>query len=272
MKQYYFMAGMPRSGSTLLSSILNQNPRFYSGPSTPVLSTMITTDTHLHQDELYTAFPKPEQLKKIVGSIIDGYYSDIDKPVIIDKNRGWSGSVNYIEEYITPNAKIICTIRDISEILTSFIMLIRKNGQITEGKLNVIDDQLIKKNMLLTDDNRCEFLLGPDGICGVSSAAIFKGLEKWKDRLHFVEYNNLIKNPTDVLKGVYEFLGEDYYEHTFEGLTNINKELDSQIYGLPDLHTVRSKIEKTSVDPKTVLSEKILAKCKESGTVDVNLK
>lgn len=27
-KNFYFMAGLPRSGSTLLSSILNQNPRF----------------------------------------------------------------------------------------------------------------------------------------------------------------------------------------------------------------------------------------------------
>ena len=41
-KTFYFISGLPRSGSTLLSSILNQNPRFYSGPSSPVVSTMLT--------------------------------------------------------------------------------------------------------------------------------------------------------------------------------------------------------------------------------------
>ena len=39
-KTFYFMTGLPRSGSTLLSSILNQNPKFYSGPSSPVVSTI----------------------------------------------------------------------------------------------------------------------------------------------------------------------------------------------------------------------------------------
>ncbi len=94
------MAGMPRSGSTLLSSILNQNPRFYSGPSSPVLGSMITSYQHFINDELYKAFPKEEQVGKIVGSIIDGYYSDIDKPVVIDKNRGWTSSVKYVEDYM----------------------------------------------------------------------------------------------------------------------------------------------------------------------------
>jgi len=44
MKTFYFMAGLPRSGSTLLSSILNQNPRFYSGPSSPVLGAMYAVE------------------------------------------------------------------------------------------------------------------------------------------------------------------------------------------------------------------------------------
>lgn len=272
MKTYYFMGGMPRSGSTLLSSILNQNPRFYSGPSSPVLGTMINIEHSLKNDELYKAFPKEKQLKKVVGSIIDGYYSDIDKPVVIDKNRGWSSSVNCIEDYIGQPAKIICPIRDISEILTSFLMLIRKNGQISDGKLNFIDEQLVKRGILLTDDNRCEFLLSSDGTCGICSASIFMGLEKWKDRLYFVEYNNLVSKPKEVLKGIYEFLGEDYYEHTFEDLSNINRELDTHMYGLPDLHTVRSKIEKTSADPEKVLSKKILDKCKDSGKVNINFK
>ena len=60
-KTYYFMSGLPRSGSTLLSAILNQNPRFYSGPSSPVVSTMITLEQSLSNDELYLAYPKQQQ-------------------------------------------------------------------------------------------------------------------------------------------------------------------------------------------------------------------
>jgi sulfotransferase len=38
MKTYNFISGLPRSGSTLLSSILKQNPRFTSGISDPLSS------------------------------------------------------------------------------------------------------------------------------------------------------------------------------------------------------------------------------------------
>ena len=78
-KTYYFMAGLPRSGSTMLSAILNQNPRFYSGPSSPVTGTMVALEDHLANDELYLAYPKREQVKGLIADIINHYYSDVEK-------------------------------------------------------------------------------------------------------------------------------------------------------------------------------------------------
>ncbi|MBD9680249.1 sulfotransferase, partial [Pseudomonas sp. PDM18] len=36
MQNFHFISGLPRSGSTLLSAILLQNPRFHAGMSSPV--------------------------------------------------------------------------------------------------------------------------------------------------------------------------------------------------------------------------------------------
>jgi len=36
MKEYYFISGLPRSGSTLLSGILKQNPEFCADITSPV--------------------------------------------------------------------------------------------------------------------------------------------------------------------------------------------------------------------------------------------
>lgn len=270
-KTYYFLAGMPRSGSTLLSSILNQNPRIYSGPSSPVLGLMESVKNHIDGSELYKAFPKKEQRKELISSVIDHYYSDVDKPVVIDKNRGWSNLADFIKKYVSDSPpKIICMVRDIGEILTSFITLIRKNGQITDNKLNFIDADLVRSNLSLTDDNRCEILLKPNGACGMASNSLFKGLEKNKDNIHIIEYNNLINNTEEVMKGLYEFLGEEYYHHTYDNLVNVNKENDGETYGLPDLHTVRGKMEKTSSKPEDVLSEKILKMCRESSRISIS--
>lgn len=264
MKQYYFMAGLPRSGSTVLSAILNQNPRFYSGPSSPVLSTMYTVENHLANNELFTGYPKPEQAKNIISSIIDQFYDDVEKPVVIDKNRAWTARVPYIQGYIGQQAKIICPVRDIDEILTSMIMMIRRNSY-KEGqeRINFIDEQLVKLNIPLSDDNRCEFIAGPQGILGQSLNAIQEGFKQgFSDRIHFVEYKDLVNNPGETLKSLYEFLDEEYYEHTFDDLENQNQEQDLKTYGLADMHQVHSKLESTAPDPSEILSKNILNKCK----------
>lgn len=263
-KTYYFMAGLPRSGSTLLSSILNQNPRFYSGPSSPVLATMYTVENHLLNDELFHGYPKPEQANLIISSIISQFYSDVEKPVVIDKNRAWTARVPYIEGYINQKAKIICPVRDIEEILTSMIMMIRRNPY-KEGnpRVNFIDEQLIKLNIPLSDDNRCEYIAGPNGILGQSLNSIVQGMDEgFGDRFHFVEYQSLVNNPVKTLEKLYEFLEEEPYDHTFDNLQNVNRENDMNTYGLDDMHEVRSVLRSTAPDPTEILSSYVLDKCK----------
>lgn len=263
-KTYYFMAGLPRSGSTLLSSILNQNPRFYSGPSSPVIPMMYSIESHMEQDELYYGFPKPIQVINIISNIINQFYADIQKPVVFDKNRAWPARINYIENYIGQRAKIICPVRDIEEILTSMIMLIRRNPY-KEGspRINFIDEQLIKLNIPINDYNRCQYIAGPQGILGQSLNAILESFNQgYNDRLHFVEYKDLVNYPEITLKKLYKFLGEDYYEHTFDNLSNINQERDLITYGLEDMHQVHSELKIVASRPDEILSEEILNMCK----------
>jgi len=263
-KTYYFMAGLPRSGSTLLSSILNQNPRFYSGPSSPVLSTMFSVENHLLNDELFHGYPKPEQAHLIISNVINHFYSDVEQPVVIDKNRAWTARVPYIEGYIHQKAKIICPVRDIEEILTSMITMIRRNPY-KEGnsRINFIDEQLIKLNIPISDDARCEYIAGPDGILGQSIGAIVEGIDQgYGNCFHFLEYKELVNNPDKTLKKLYEFLEEEPYKHTFDNLSNHNRENDMNTYGLGDMHEVRSKLKSVAPDPTTILSSYVLNKCK----------
>ena len=257
------MAGLPRAGSTLLSSILNQNPRIYSGPSSPVLSTMYVIENHLLQDELFHGYPKPEQGHAIISNIINQFYDDVKKPLVVDKNRAWVARVPYIEQYIGQRAKIICPVRDIDEILTSMITMIRRNPY-KEGqpRINFIDEQLVKLNIPISDDNRCEYIAGPDGILGQSLNAIMEGLNQgYGNRFHFVEYKDLVNNPKETMKKLYEFMGEESFEHQFTNLKNQNREGDVNTYGLTDMHEVRPVLKSTSKDPKKVLSKEILDRC-----------
>jgi sulfotransferase len=264
-KNFYFMSGLPRSGSTLLSSILNQNPKFYSGPSSPVVGTMIALENQFSNDELFLGYPKPEQAKQIIASILPQYYSDRQEPAIFDKNRSWTVRMNYIFGYFDIQPKVICPVRDTAEILTSFISMMKRNPYEVNGKINFIDEMLVKNNIPLTDDNRCEFIASPNGILGQSVEGLRMALMGgYENSIHLVEYRDLVNNPKETVEKIYEFLGEELFEHDFNKLNNINRENDAQIYGFSDMHDVRPTLESVSKNPEDILSPKILEKCKNT--------
>tara|TARA_A100000164_G_scaffold19606_2_gene15800 strand:+ start:1094 stop:2011 length:918 start_codon:yes stop_codon:yes gene_type:complete len=260
-KKFYFMAGLPRAGSTLLSTLLNQNPRFHSGPSSPVLGAMFATHDNFIGNELYTGYPKPDSVNKIIGSIIENWYHDIDKPVIIDKNRAWCARVPFIEGYIQQEVKIIVPVRRVDEILASILMMIKRNPfQEGQPRINFVDEQLVKMNIPINDENRCEYLLtGQGGIVYEALNATKLGVDYGHDdKFHYVDYNDLITDPQGQLNEIYEFLDEEPFEHTFDNLSNEHREDDITTYGLGDMHEVHSKLEKTSSDPSTVLPSSII--------------
>jgi len=260
MKTFYFMAGLPRSGSTLLSSILNQNPRFYSGPSSPVLGAMYAVEENFTTNELYTGYPKPNQIREIIGSIPHHFYSDVEQPVVFDKNRAWTARVPYIEGYIGQQAKILVPVRRVDEILTSILTMIHRNPfQEGQPRINFVDEQLVKTNTPINDYNRCMYLLNSGGIVYEALNAIKLGFdENMHDKMHFIDYNDLVNYPEKTMEDIYDFLGEDYYEHEFDSLSNVHREDDLNTYGLADMHEVHSKLEKTSSSPESVLPEEIL--------------
>ncbi|MBM37770.1 MAG: hypothetical protein CMO97_01740 [Woeseia sp.] len=260
-KTFYFMAGLPRAGSTLLSTLLNQNPRFHSGPSSPVLGAMYATHDNFIGNELYTGYPKPDSVNKIIGSIIENWYSDIDQPVVIDKNRAWCARVPFIEGYIQQEVKIIVPVRRVDEILASILTMIKRNPfQEGQPRINFVDEQLVKFNIPINDENRCQYLLtGQGGIVYEALNATKMGVDEGhSDKFHYVDYNDLITDPQGQLNEIYEFLGEESFEHTFDNLSNEHREDDLTTYGLGDMHEVHSKLEKTSSDPDKVLPASII--------------
>lgn len=64
--QFHFISGLPRSGSTLLSAILSQNPRFHAGMSGPVGGTFNTLLGELSGRNEYSVFINDEQRKRLL--------------------------------------------------------------------------------------------------------------------------------------------------------------------------------------------------------------
>ena len=252
------MSGLPRSGSTLLTALLNQNPEIYASTNSPLLDTIHYTEEYLlYKSEQYKATPNPEGAYKVISSISNNYYFNIPQNIIIDKSRGWVNQVKHIQDYISKEPKIICPVRDIQDILSSFLNLIYNSKTIS-----FVDENLIKNKIEISNDNRCEYLMSPQGIIGQSYNAILQGIENNAEKYFlFVEYENLVKNPQEELNKIYDFLELPHYNHTFDNIKS-KKDEDDKVYNLENMHKVRSKVEKIHRDNSKYLSDYIINKYK----------
>ena len=61
---------------------------------------------------------------------------------------------------------------------------------------------------------------------------------------------------------IYEFLGEEPYEHDFDNIKSEYADTDIVKYGIQDITKIRSMLKSTSQDPKKILPEEVYNMCK----------
>lgn len=252
-KTYFFMAGLPRSGSTLLSAILNQNPDIYVGAGSDVAALMLAVHKTASMSESFNAGFEPTGYKNIIQKLPDTFYSHIDKPYIIDKNRTW-GTLENLELASTfcDNIKIIAPVRPILEVLASFVNLANKNPN------NFIDKFRINypvSDFRSQDDARCDALMAANYQIEMNILSIASALHpQHREKFEFVAYADLVTKPQKVMDSIYDFLELPRFNHTFE---NLNWDLmpnEAEVYGIPNLHKIRTQVEKSKTDV-SVLSD-----------------
>jgi sulfotransferase len=118
MGNYYFISGLPRSGSTLLSTILSQNPDFYADISSPL--SMITENTvRVFSECENSSHINEERRINTIQSLFEGYYSQQSQNTIFDTSRSWTRNTSLLKATF-PNTKVLCCVRNVDEIINSF--------------------------------------------------------------------------------------------------------------------------------------------------------
>lgn len=258
------MAGLPRSGSTLLGALLNQNPRIHTEPASPIMDFVMAVNKAVDKNEHYAAYPKQQSVFAVVQSIFQAYYWHTAKPVVFDKNRGWPGQIKGLEQCVVPKAKIICPVRNIDEVLASFLKIANANPFNAEtGKLNFIDHSLLLINKPINDESRCELIMSDKGMIGQCMGAMQDAIKNgFRDRLHFVEYDLLVSDPQKALNGIYDFIEEESFDgHNFEDIHNEYREKDKEVFSVPTLHEIAPTIIKSKTNPKAILPERFYEEC-----------
>lgn len=234
--QIHFISGLPRSGSTLLAAILRQNPRFHAGMTSPVGGLVERMLEAMSENNEYSVFITPAQKQALILSIFSTYYQpQADKAVIFDTNRLWCAKLSLIGS-LFPEAKIICCVRNIAWIMDSIERLIRRNNfEISKLFTNSAERATVY--------SRTEALSGGGRLVGFAYNALKEAFySEQSGSLLLVEYDLLAQNPQKTIRLIYEFLGEEIFDHDFENIDYDEPEFDMNL-NTKGLHKVRPKVE-----------------------------
>lgn len=242
-KRIIFLAGLPRSGSTLLANILAQNPRMYVTPTSGIVDMLVQVRNSWDRNDAFQAANRQlsEEIKeRVLKAMLQAYFAHAEQPVCIDKNRYWSEFLEMGAALVggRDKVKVIVTVRDLRDVLASFENLYRKTSAL--GQLHQEANLALKFKTAL---GRVETFIDDGQPVGRAYNAIRDAVTRgWADCMHFVEYDALTKNPKETLEGIYKFLGEEGCEHDFDNVEQVTFE-DDFVYGFKDLHQIRAQVK-----------------------------
>lgn len=242
-KTLHFLSGIPRSGSTVLAAILNQNP---------MLHVSTTSGMMLALDSLANSWKKIPLLNKndlerknlaqIMRVMIDAFYENKKAPVIIDKSRGWPipEIMHSMCQVLDKKPKIIATVRSVQDCAASFVRIAKPDNL----------DKFIAEDQLI-NHLRATYI------------ALQEGYEFAPENFLFVEYEDLVANPKEQINRIHKFLELPSFEYDFNNIDGSSvAEDDEELHGFVGMHDIKPVLCKQhNQDPKDVLKHHYLTFC-----------
>lgn len=221
MKSFNVISGLPRSGSTLLCNILNQNPGFYAGSTSPLPEIVgsfvktISDSAEIKSALAHDSDKVTKNLQNMLAAMIYEWYGDTDK-VIFDKSRGWSFN-SLLLQNLFQNIKMIVCVRDLRNVFGSIEKQHRKNP--------IFDSAA--GPLLKTIENRANTMLAPDGMIGQCVVGVDDVLSRTPDNVYILQYEAFTVDPATKIKEIYNFLEIPHFEHDYKNIKGVAEDLDA---------------------------------------------
>lgn len=235
-----FQSSLPRSGSTLLSNIVGQNPDFFVTPTSGLLDLLYVSRTQFTHGLEFKAQDREEMNNAFAGYCLgglEGYASALtDKPWFFDKSRGWAIHYDFLSGFY-PNPKIVSMIRDPLDVLCSMERNFRKSIFQDSG---IVEHGAMRNT---TVAKRVDYWITtpPVGIAMERLQEVINmGID---DKILFIRYEDLCASPRSELERFYSYLDLPYYEgHDYDNVKQITIE-DDRVHGMYCDHNIRKQVK-----------------------------
>ena len=235
-KQLFFLVAQPRSGNTLFTSIMNQNPDIACTPNSITLEIM--KDLFLLKDtDVFQNYPDHKSLDNVLDCVYDTYYKDWPQKIIIDRGPVMTkGNFALMQKHFKRPFKCIVILRDVMDVLASYMKWYTENPDAFPNRFGF-------KN----DEEKLSQIMNKDGAVAKDLEAV-RNAFNYPDICHFVKYDDLVARPEEEITKIYKFMEVPYYKHRFEDLKQVEvngMKYDDTIVG-KNMHTIRTVVRKVS--------------------------
>jgi sulfotransferase len=232
----HLISGLPRSGSTLLSAILRQNPRFSAGVTSPVSSIIASILPKMSGTSEFASFFDDSRRRRMLRGVFQAYHNPSpDFGVVFDTNRTWTARAPLLQD-LYPGARIICMVREVGWIIDSLERIFRRNPLQVSRTLNFPNDSTVY--------SRADALMNAEtGLVGLAWSSL---REAWfgdnAASLIVIRYERLVRDPHGAIDRLYKELKEPLFNHDFNNVVYDEPDYDASL-GMPGLHQVRLKVD-----------------------------
>jgi len=235
-KQLFFLVAQPRSGNTLFTSIMNQNPDIACTPNSITLEIM--KDLFLLKDtDVFQNYPDHKSLNNVLDAVYDNYYKDWPQQIIIDRGPVMTkGNFELMQKHFKRPFKCIVILRNVIDVLASYMKWYTENPDAFPNRFGF-------KN----DEEKLSQIMNIKGAVAKDLEAI-KNAFNYPNICHFVKYDDLVARPEEEITKIYKFMEVPYYKHRFEDLKQVEvngMKYDDTIVG-KNMHTIRTVVRKVN--------------------------
>ena len=217
----------------MFASIMNQNPKIVCTANSITLEIMKDLFL-LKQTDVFKNYPDNKSLDNVLDVVYDNYYKDWPQRIIIDRGPVTTpGNFALMKKHFKRPFKCIVLLRDLMDVLASYMKWYTKNPDAFPNKYNC-------KN----DDEKLSMIMNKDGAVAKDLQAI-KNSYNYPEMCLYIKYNDLVSQPEQEIKKIYDFIGEPYFNHNFKDLKQININgigYNDTVVG-KNMHTIRTYIK-----------------------------
>jgi sulfotransferase len=257
-KTIHFVSGLPRAGSTLLMNLLAQNPRVHA-TATSGLHEIGYIARQFSVTEEFKTIPNPQDGETLFYDYVKGGCENAfnrltERPVVVDKCRSWVGHLDMLFA-IWPDAKVLVPVRDMRGILASF----EKKWRMHPFPFTGVEKQ--SPQNWTTVEKRAQGWLNIPPL-GIAVERLSDAVKRYKNKLHFVHFEDLTENPEETMKKIWNYLDETPFKHDFHNVAQYTTEHE---LGWPyGDHKIKNQVAPLPKDWHDVLGRDFSEKIHES--------